>query len=117
MQYPPTRISISDDPFSSATIGLLIPTYWNILKNARLGDEFIIEIEKTSGDLELMTARCAKIVTSGVPTIHFLCKVTKVKSSWNPTVFYCALDTGGFITYELVISPTSNTTFKYAALV
>lgn len=68
---PPTRISISDAPFSSATIGLLIPTYWHILKEARLGDDFIIEIEKISGDLNLMTARCVKIVTSGVPTLFF----------------------------------------------
>ena len=51
-----------------------------------------------------MTARCVKIVTSGVPTIHFLCKVKKVKLSWNPTTFNLALDTGGFTPYELVIS-------------
>ena len=115
---PPSRITITStpDPFSSGNIGELLPMYWSTLKNARLGDEFIIE-NTAYGVPWLITAKCVMINTSGVKSIHFFCKSPKMLGNWNPTSLRCALDTETpFNTFELVISPTDSTQFTYGAI-
>lgn len=92
---------------------MLLPAYWITLKDARLGDEFIIENTAISGTPRLITLKCVMINTSGVQSIHFFCKVPKI-GDWNPTGLKCALDTETpFNTFELVISPTDSTQFTY----
>ena len=79
---PPSRITITStpDPFSSGNIGELLPMYWSTLKNARLGDEFIIE-NTAYGVPQLITAKCVMINTSGVKSIHFFCKSPKMSGN------------------------------------
>lgn len=104
---PPSRTPISVDPFSSGTISNLLPMYWDTFRSARVGDEFIIEMTKTTGTTQLITMKCFMVNSSAVASVHFFCKVPKLGVNWNPTSLNFALDsTTPFNTYELVISPT-----------
>lgn len=109
---PPSRTPISVDPFSTETISNLLPIYWNTFRTARVGDEFIIEMTKTTGTTQLITMKCFMVNSSAVDSIHFFCKVPKLSGNWNPTSLNFALDTATqFNTYELVISPTDSSKF------
>lgn len=90
--------------------------YWHTFRDARVGDEFIVEMTKTTGTTQLITLKCFMVNSSGVASVHFFCKVPNI-GNWNPTSLRAALNTATpFHTYELVISPTDSTQFTYGAI-